>query len=161
MEANTSSALEVKGYVARSRKPKAKRTETPDPSLTIGEVARRAGLRTSALRYYESVGLLPPPRRVNGRRRFDADVVRLLDTVRFAQRAGFTVAEIRTLFHGFGAEVPPSARWRKLADRKMAELDALVARAERMRQALKTAMRCGCLRIEDCGFALDDRPPCV
>jgi len=120
--------------------------------LTIGEVARRSGLRTSAVRYYESVGLLPAPKRVNGQRRFDADVVRLLGTVRFAQQAGFTVAEIRTLFHGFGADVPPSARWRKLARVKLAELDALVARADQMRQALLAAMRCGCLRIEDCHF---------
>ena len=120
--------------------------------LTIGEVARRSGLRPSAVRYYESAGLLPAPRRVNGRRRFDADVVRLLGTIRFAQQAGFTVAEIRTLFHGFGADVPPSARWRQLAKSKLAELDALVARAERMRRALSTAMRCGCLRIEDCEF---------
>ena len=125
-------------------------------SLTIGEVAREAGLRTSAVRYYESVGLLPSPRRVNGQRRFHHDVVRLLRTVRFAQQAGFTVAEIRTLFHGFGADVPPSDRWRQLATRKLDEVEALVARAERMRRALKTAMRCGCLRIEDCEFHPED-----
>ena len=101
----------------------AKRIEQQRPGeLAIGEVARQTGLRTSALRYYESVGVLPPPRRVNGQRRFDADVVRLLRTVRFAQDAGFSVAEIRTLFHGFGTHVPPAARWRKLADRKLAEL---------------------------------------
>src|SRR5215475_12264560 len=87
--------------------------------LTIGAVARRSGLRPSAVRYYESVGLLPAPRRVNGQRRFDADVVRLLGTIRFAQQAGFTVAEIRILFHGFGADVPPSARWRQLAKSKL------------------------------------------
>ena len=57
---------------------------TAGPELTIGEVARQSGLNTSALRYYESVGLLPAPRRVNGRRRFDPGVVRLLGTVRFA-----------------------------------------------------------------------------
>jgi MerR family transcriptional regulator, redox-sensitive transcriptional activator SoxR len=120
--------------------------------LTIGEVARRTGLRPSAVRYYESVGILPVARRVNGQRRFGAEVVRLLDTVRFAQDAGFSVAEIRTLFHGFGAHVPASARWRQLADRKLAELDALVARAERMRRALLLARECGCLRVEDCAL---------
>ena len=118
--------------------------------LTICEVARQTGLRTSAIRYYESVGVLPSPKRVNGQRRFDPEVVRLLDTVRFAQNAGFTVAEIRTLFHGFGAHVPPSTRWRQLANRKLAELDALVARAEQMRRALRVAMECGCVRMEDC-----------
>lgn len=124
--------------------------------LTIGEVADQAGLRTSAVRYYESVGVLPVSKRVNGRRVFGPEIVRLLRTVRFAQQAGFTVAEIRTLFHGFGANVPPSARWRQLADRKLVELDALVAQAERMRQALRAAMQCGCLRIEDCEFNPDN-----
>ena len=132
------------------------RGDTASADLTIGDVARQVGLRTSALRYYESVGVLPPPKRVNGRRLFGPDVVRLLNTVRFAQQAGFTVAEIRTLFHGFGADVPPSARWRELATRKLEELDALVARAERMRQALQTGMRCGCLRIEDCELDPED-----
>ena len=135
---------------------RAKQPRVTPEDLTIGEVARQAGLRTSAVRYYEAVGVLPAPKRVNGRRRFDRDVVRLLGTVRFAQQAGFTVAEIRTLFHGFGTHVPPSARWRKLADRKLAELDELVARAERMRRALRTAMRCGCLRVEDCGLRAED-----
>ena len=142
--------------MAKSKHPPAMQGTAAAPELTIGDVARETGLRTSAVRYYESVGLLPAPRRVNGRRRFDRDVVRLLGTVRFAQQAGFTVAEIRTLFHGFGADVPPSARWRKLASQKLEELDALVARAERMRLALRTAMRCGCLRIEDCEFDPDD-----
>jgi MerR family redox-sensitive transcriptional activator SoxR len=132
------------------------RGDTASADLTIGDVARQVGLRTSALRYYESVGVLPPPKRVNGRRLFGPDVVRLLDTVRFAQQAGFTVAEIRTLFHGFGADVPPSARWRELATRKLEELDALVARAERMRRALQAGMRCGCLRIEDCELRPED-----
>jgi MerR family transcriptional regulator, redox-sensitive transcriptional activator SoxR len=145
--------------MARSKRARATSANTAAAQLTIGDVAREAGIRPSAVRYYESVGVLPAPTRVNGQRRFDRDVVRLLGTVRFAQRAGFTVAEIRTLFHGFGADVPPSARWRKLATRKLQELDALVARAERMRRALQTAMRCGCLRIEDCEFPSDDGTP--
>ena len=151
-EANTSSELEVKGPMQR---PTPIRRAREVPELTIGEVARRTGLRTSALRYYESAGVLPPPARVNGRRRYDPDVVRLLKTVRFAQDAGFSVAEIRTLFHGFGAHVPPAARWRKLADRKLAELDALTLRVERMRRALLLAKECGCVRMEDCEFDVD------
>lgn len=125
------------------------------PQLTIGEVAQQVGLRTSALRYYETAGVLPPPTRVNGRRRYAPDAVRLLRTVRFAQEAGFSVAEIRTLFHGFGAHVPPATRWQKLADRKLAELDALTLRIERMRRALLAAKECGCVRMEDCDFEID------
>ena len=127
----------------------------PPKDLTIGEVARQTGLRPSAVRYYESAGVLPPPARVNGRRRYHADVVRLLRTVRFAQDAGFSVAEIRTLFHGFGAHVPPAARWQELADRKLAELDALTLRVERMRRTLVVAKQCGCVRMEDCDFDVE------
>ena len=83
--------------------------------LTIGEVAQLAGLRRSALRYYESVGLLPPPERVNGRRRYDHSVLQQLAVLRLAQQAGFTVAEMRVLVHGFPSDIPVSARWRTLA----------------------------------------------
>lgn len=122
----------------------------PAPSLSIGEVAARAGVRTSAIRYYESVGLLPPAPRAGRYRRYAPETVQLIATLRFAQRAGFTVAEIRTLFHGFGTEVPPAERWRVLAEQKVTELDALIADAQRMRRALQEGMRCGCLRVEDC-----------
>ena len=66
--------------------------------LTIGEVARRAGMRTSALRYYESVGLLPAPRRVyGGHRRYDANIFELLSVLRMAQQAGFSIADFINL----------------------------------------------------------------
>ncbi len=68
--------------------------------LTIGEVARRAGVRTSALRYYEEVGVLPPPERKSGQRRYDETVLARLAVVRLAQELGFTVAEIRALGRG-------------------------------------------------------------
>ena len=63
--------------------------------LPIGEIARQAGIRPSELRYYESIGLMPTPKRVNGRRRYDQGTVRMLRVVQLAQRAGFTVAEFR------------------------------------------------------------------
>ena len=69
--------------------------------------------------------ILPPPRRVNGRRRYDPVVLRMLEVLRFAQKAGFTLDEIRTLFHGFGAETPMGERWRALAQDKLRELDDL------------------------------------
>ena len=128
----------------------------PIDGLSIGEVARDAGIRPSAIRYYESVGLLPKPARKSGHRRYDASAIRLIATLRFAQRAGFTVAEIRTLFHGFGAEVPPARRWQALAERKLQELDDLISSAQRMRRAVETGMKCGCLRIEDCATDLEN-----
>ncbi|RIK41900.1 MAG: MerR family transcriptional regulator [Chloroflexi bacterium] len=118
--------------------------------LTIGEVARRAGIRTSALRYYESIGLLPAPRRVNGWRRYDESILPWVALIQLAQRAGFTIAEIQTLFHGFTPDTPPATRWRTLAAEKIAELDALIERAQQMKDFLASGLRCNCLRLEDC-----------
>jgi MerR family redox-sensitive transcriptional activator SoxR len=118
--------------------------------LTIGEVARRVGVRTSALRYYESIGLLPAPKRVNGRRRYDESIIQLLGVLQLAQKAGFSVAEMQTLFHGFEPDTPPAARWRVLARQKMAELDALIQRSQQMKHFLESGLRCNCLRLEDC-----------
>ena len=118
--------------------------------LTIGEVARRTGLATSALRYWERAGILPPPLLRNGQRRYDAGVVRWISVLRFAQGAGFTLEEIRTLFHGFGAETPLGARWEALAHGKLRELDALIARATRMRHAIEAGLACGCVSVDDC-----------
>ena len=123
--------------------------------LAIGDVARRAGIRPSALRYYESVGLLSAPKRVNGRRRYDESTVQMLKVVQLAQQAGFTVAEIRTLLHGFAPDTPPAARWQPLAQHKIAELDALIERAQQMKRILETGLNCGCLRLEDCAVALE------
>ena len=121
--------------------------------MTIGEVARRAGVRPSALRYYESIGVLPAPKRVSGHRRYDDGVLELLAVVRVAQQAGFTVAEIRTLLHGFSVETPPSARWRALASEKLPEVEALIERALGMKRLLEQGLRCDCLRLEDCTLA--------
>ena len=124
--------------------------------LSIGEVARRVGIRTSALRYYEDAGILPKPTRVNGQRRYDASVVRRIDVLRFAQQAGFTLDEIKTLFHGFGAETPLSTRWQSLARTKLEELDVLEKRIRRMKRALSLGLKCGCIRVEDCSLSPRD-----
>ena len=125
-------------------------------SMSIGEVARRAGVRPSTLRYYESIGLLPTPERENGRRRYDSEVLReVLDrlaVVRVAQQAGFTISEIRMLLNGFSEDTPPSERWRVLAREKLPEVEALVKRALGMKNLLERGLRCECLRLEDCAL---------
>jgi MerR family redox-sensitive transcriptional activator SoxR len=123
--------------------------------LAIGEVARRAGIHASAIRYYEQAGLLPPPRRSSGQRRYDERVLDRLALIRFAQDAGFTVAEIHTLFEGFEEATPASERWQVLARAKLREVDALAARAQRMRVLLEGALTCGCLRLDDCARAIN------
>lgn len=119
-------------------------------ALSIGDAARRAGVRASALRYYEAAGILPAPARSGGRRWYDEAAMQRIDMLKFAQQAGFTLKEIKLLFDSFGSEAPLSARWQTLARRKLAELDAMAARVEQMRQMLELGLKCGCIRIEDC-----------
>jgi MerR family transcriptional regulator, redox-sensitive transcriptional activator SoxR len=123
-------------------------------TLTIGEVARRAGVRTSALRYYEEVGVLPPAERISGQRRYDTTVLARLAVVRLAQELGFTVAEIRALVEGFDEAEVSSERWRELASRKLAEVDALITQAEHMKQLLEESLHCGCLTLDACTLVL-------
>ena len=134
--------------------------------MSIGEVGRRAGLQPSAIRYYERMGLLPRPTRASGMRRYDESVLEWLSLIALAREAGFTVAEIKKLVTGFKPGTSPAARWQELATRKLAEVDAIVARAERMRAVLRIALDCGCFRLEDCSALLDAGPrdgrsPCV
>ena len=117
--------------------------------LGIGEVARRAGLRTSAIRYYESIALLPPPQRIGGQRRYDPAVVERLAFIQTAQRLGFSLDEIRTLFAD-GAATPLAARWRDLAARKVAEVDRAIAQALAMKRRLNRGLGCGCPTVDDC-----------
>ena len=125
-------------------------------SLLIGQVAERAGIRASALRYYETEGLLPKAARLNGRRVYEESILGRLKLIEAAKSAGFTVAEIRQLVRGFGRSVPPGKRWRDLADAKRAELQERIAEAERMKQVLDALTRCACPTFEDCADALRD-----
>jgi MerR family redox-sensitive transcriptional activator SoxR len=119
--------------------------------LTIGEVAQRAGIRSSAIRYYESVNVLPAPRRINGRRLYDASVLNRLAVIQLAQQAGFTLAEIRTLLNGFTAETSASARWQELGRQKLLEVDSVILRAQAMKRLLEEELlRCRCFTLDEC-----------
>ncbi len=118
--------------------------------LAIGEVARRAGLNTSAIRYYERAGLLPAPERVKGQRRYDEGVLTQLAVVRMAQEAGFTIEEIRTLVTGFPEGTPAAVRWREGATRKLPEVEAKIRRLHIMRQVLVESLACDCLTLDAC-----------
>lgn len=122
--------------------------------LSIGEVARRARLRPSALRYYEQVGLISPQPRAGGRRQYDARVFNTLAVIEYAKRSGFSIAEAQLLLSGFGTQVSPSARWRTLAMRKQKELDQVIADAHRMKALLQLVLKCKCLTLEECGRRL-------
>jgi MerR family redox-sensitive transcriptional activator SoxR len=118
--------------------------------LTIGEVARRAGVRASALRYYEDAGILPHAERVNGRRVYSEELVSLIEVARFAQSVGFSLAQIKQLFSGLEGRSDLRAQWRPLARAKLKELDGVIARALQMKAAIESGLECGCIRVEDC-----------
>jgi MerR family transcriptional regulator, redox-sensitive transcriptional activator SoxR len=119
--------------------------------LTIGEVAARAGVNASHIRYYETVGVLPAPERVSGRRLYREDVLRRLSIIDAAQRAGLSLEEIRALT---GA---PHAgdTIRELAERKLPDVEALIARAEAVKQWLELARGCDCETVDVCGLFSD------
>ena len=123
-----------------------------DAELPIGEVARRARLNVSAIRFYEKRGLLPEPERVGGKRRYDEDTVRRLDTIDVAKQAGFSLAEIGVLLDSIDRGEPAHRQLRTLAARKLPEVEALVARAEAMRGWLTVASDCGCDSLDDCAL---------
>ncbi len=130
-----------------------------EEGLTITDVARRAGLRTSAIRYYERIGLLPPPARQNSRRRYSTRVLQQLGVIATAQRMGFSIAEIGTLLHGFSADTPAWQRWQTLAQEKLPEIDALIRHATAMRALLARTAHCECLTLEDCAALLQTQAP--
>ncbi len=123
--------------------------------LTISEVARQVGLRTSAIRYYEQIGILAPAQRVSGQRRYDETVLYRLAVVRRAQEAGFALDEIRQLFFGFLPSTPISQRWKKIAVRKIVELDTRIEQIQSMRTLLmKLQSCCECETVERCGAGI-------
>ncbi len=118
--------------------------------LTIGEVARRAGLRASAVRYYEQIGLVPAPDRVSGQRRYAPGSVARLRLIQAAQQTGFTLKEIGQLLDGFSQDTPPSLRWQTLARAKLPQVEALIVRATEMKALLQAGSRCECIDLEQC-----------
>jgi MerR family redox-sensitive transcriptional activator SoxR len=122
--------------------------------LTIGEVAKRSGVASSALRFYEERGLISSERREGGQRRFARHVLRRIAFIVFAQRVGLTLEEI-------GAElakldpnrVPSRADWSRLSESWVARIDRRIAELERLRGGLGECIGCGCLSLDRCQLA--------
>ena len=119
--------------------------------LAISDVARVFGLRTSAIRYYEQIGILPPAMRKNGQRRYNNTVLFRLAVVQRARETGFTLEEIRELFFGFPPGTPPPKRWHDLSQRKIAELRDRMKRLKLMEKLLKRVENCHCDALDECG----------
>lgn len=123
--------------------------------LTISDVAQEVGLKTSAIRYYEDIALLPRPQRVSGQRRYDCTVLYRLSVIQRAQRVGFTLNEIRRLFIGFDSSARASDRWRKLSQKKLDELAKKMEEVVMMQNLLKRmTSNCRCDTLEQCGKAI-------
>jgi DNA-binding transcriptional MerR regulator len=117
-------------------------------SMTIGTVARLSNTPASTIRYYEAIGVLPRPVRVNGRRRYDASVLQDLRRVVFARRAGFALSEMRRLRRCAAAE--QLVLWRELLRRKREEAEARLAAARTARDLLDQAAACDCASLFAC-----------
>jgi MerR family redox-sensitive transcriptional activator SoxR len=121
-----------------------------EAKVGIGEVARRVGVRPSAVRYYEERGLIAPEGRRGGKRVYGEDAIERMALILFAKEIGLSLDEIRKLLSGFPDETPAGDRWRELAAAKLAELDAMTLRIETMRNALQRISHCGCHDLDQC-----------
>jgi MerR family redox-sensitive transcriptional activator SoxR len=121
------------------------------PDLTISMVSRQFGLRASALRYYEEIGLLPATYRRGGQRLYDESAIRRLAIVQRARELGFTIKETQILFSDFSCGPPISERWHSLCDAKLAELEARIGQIHEMQRMLRKMMQCRCAAFDQCG----------
>jgi DNA-binding transcriptional MerR regulator len=119
----------------------------PGGLLTIGDLARRAGVSASALRYYEELGLLPRPARISGQRRYPESAARVVGAILLYSDAGFTLAEQKALM---APGKSASAGRTRLMRRKLAELDEQIARAQAARDAIGHGLRCPHEDITQC-----------
>ena len=118
--------------------------------MKIGELAARTGLAASAIRYYEKVGLLPAPYRTGGQRRFPEDAVHRVLLIRYAGVMGFSLAEIKLFLSGLRDASPVGARWKKLAHRKIKDVDRTIESSLRLKSLLEHLLRCKCASLQVC-----------
>ena len=119
--------------------------------LTIGELSARSGTAVSALRYYESLGLLTSTRTSGGQRRYARSALRRVAVVQAAQRVGLTLAEVQQAMAHLPADrAPGKAEWARLSRSWRPRLDARIAELERVRDDLDGCIGCGCLSLRSC-----------
>ena len=125
--------------------------------LTIGEVAERAGVAQSTLRYYERELLIESTRSSGGQRRYHRDALRRIAFIRAAQHVGLSLEEIRQALASLpSARTPTAADWRKLSQSWRPRLDRRIAELERLRDSLDSCIGCGCLSLRICKLSNPD-----
>jgi MerR family redox-sensitive transcriptional activator SoxR len=125
--------------------------------LSIGEVSRRSGVATSALRFYEQRGLIASERAGSGHRRFQRQVLRRIAFIVFAQRVGLSLEEIARELRRLPEDRAPTRRdWARLSSAWTARIDGQIAQLERLREGLTECIGCGCLSLDRCMLANPD-----
>ena len=123
----------------------------PEANWTVGRVARRCGVRVSALHFYERKGLIQSWRNAGNQRRYKADVVRRVAIIKAAQKMGISLDEIRQAFDSLpDHRTPTAADWARLSSFWREDLDARIAYLERLRDYLTGCIGCGCLSMKNC-----------
>jgi len=118
--------------------------------MKISELAKRANLNPSAIRYYEKIGLLPAPVRSGGQRRYSSESLDRVLLIKFAGEMGFSLPEVKTFLSGIRETAPVGPRWKKLAVRKIGEMRQVVARAHRLEKLLRGLSHCHCSSLREC-----------
>jgi len=126
--------------------------------MKIGQLAARANLNASAIRYYEKRGLLPPPHRQGNQRRYPSDSLNRILLIRFASEMGFTLNEIKLFLSGIKENAPVGPRWKKLAHRKLAEVAETMQRSSRLKSLLTHLLHCRCSSLQICVTRLSLSP---
>jgi DNA-binding transcriptional MerR regulator len=126
--------------------------------MKIGELAERAGLNRSAIRFYEKVGVLDSPQRAGGQRRYPEEALDRMLLIRFASDMGFTLSEIELFLRGLRNDVPVGPRWRKLTHRKIKEVDDTIQRSRLLKSLLEHLLACGCPLLQVCVHHLSLSP---
>jgi MerR family redox-sensitive transcriptional activator SoxR len=126
----------------------------PEARISIGEVARRSGFAASAIRYYESQGLITSERMAGGQRQFERGVLRRLAFIRAAANVGLKIEEIRTELDQLpSGRTPTKADWHRMSQHWRGRLDEQIAALERLRNGLDSCIGCGCLSLKHCAIA--------
>jgi MerR family redox-sensitive transcriptional activator SoxR len=126
--------------------------------MKIGQLAARAGVNASAIRYYEKIGLLAAPHRVGSQRRYPSDALDRVLLIRFAGEMGFSLGEIKLFLHGLRENAPVGPRWRKLANRKIREVEENIKRSLLLKTLLESLLHCRCASLQVCVQCLNLSP---
>lgn len=122
-------------------------------TISIGQLAARTGIAVSAIRYYETQGLVSPERNAGGQRRFLRSDIRRLSFVQIAQKFGFSISQIRQQFDSFpDGRTPTKQDWSKISRAFRSELDARIETLTNLRDKLDGCIGCGCLSLRTCAL---------